>query len=102
MRRLNTKYWFSKAKSEEKENYKDLLEESLNSADITVTVEIGRAAILTTDFANLGPGDIIPLDSYTDQDLNVYVGDYLKFKAKPGINRGKNAVQITSVLAKEE
>jgi flagellar motor switch protein FliM len=102
IQRLNTRYWFSKSDSEEKENYRDLLEDSLNAADITITAEIGRAAILTADFVSLGPGDIIPLDSYADQDLDIYVGNLLKFKGRPGINKGKNAVQITSVLAKEE
>ena len=102
MRRLNTKYWFSKSEAEETENYRGLLEDSLHSADVMVRAEIGRAAIATSDFANLGPGDIIPLDSFKDQDLDIYVGTLLKFRGRPGINRGKNAVQITSVLAKEE
>jgi flagellar motor switch protein FliM len=53
------------------------------------------------DFINLQVGDIIKLDSYTTSDMNIMIGDMLKFHAKPGINRGKNAVQITSLIEKE-
>jgi flagellar motor switch protein FliM len=47
-------------------------------------------------------GDIIPLDSYINSDIKVMVGNLHKFYARPGLSRGKNAIQITSVAGKEE
>jgi flagellar motor switch protein FliM len=36
-----------------------------------------------------------------NSDLDVMIGNLLKFNAKPGISRGRNAVQITSLIEKE-
>ncbi len=47
-------------------------------------------------------GDIITLDSYITSDLSVMIGPLMKFYAKPGISRGKNALQITSLVGREE
>jgi flagellar motor switch protein FliM len=47
-------------------------------------------------------GDVITLDSYLNADFQVMVGDLLKFYGKPGTSRGKNAIQITSVINKEK
>jgi flagellar motor switch protein FliM len=34
--------------------------------------------------------------------MEVMIGNLHKFHAKPGINRGKNAVQITSLIERED
>jgi flagellar motor switch protein FliM len=57
---------------------------------------------MVSDFVHLQVGDVIPLDSYITSDLNVLVGNLLKFRGKPGIFKGKNAIQITSLVKKEE
>lgn len=67
-----------------------------------VAVRVGSTTISVSDFIGLQAGDIIPLDSYYTSDIDVMVGNILKFKAKPGISKGRNAIQITSVIREEE
>ena len=101
--KLNTKNWFgSKKTTGETSIYKEQLEDRLESTLINVSAIIGRTTIMVNDFVNLQEGDIIPLDSYINSNLNIMVGDLLKFNAKPGISRGRNAIQITSLIRKEE
>jgi flagellar motor switch protein FliM len=102
MDRLNTKYWFSNSEDDENSANAEHIETQLARAEIKVAAVIGRTMININDFINLQVGDIIPLDSYVNSDLNIMVGERLKFKGKPGISRGKNAVQITSLVEKEE
>ncbi|MDR2903347.1 MAG: flagellar motor switch protein FliM [Clostridiales bacterium] len=102
MDRLNTKYWFSMAEDEEQSANAEHIETQLSRAEIQIAAIIGKTTINVNDFINLQVGDIIPLDSYVNSDLNILVGDCLKFKGKPGISRGKNAVQVTSFVEKEE
>jgi len=101
--KLNTTNWFtSKRSTEDTSVYKNQVEDRLENTWVDVSAVIGRTTIMVNDFVNLQEGDIIPLDSYVNSNLRIMVGNLMKFNAKPGISRGKNAVQITSVIRKED
>jgi len=100
--RLYTRYWFSSVNTTDEVDYTEDIEHKLEKANIDVSAVIGRTRIMVSDFVNLSVGDIIPLDSYITSDLDIYVGPIKKFHAKPGTRRGKNAVQITSIIEREE
>ncbi len=102
MERLNTKFWFTQVKENNTVSYKEDLEEQLEKASIPIGAVVGKTYITVDEFVNLQVGDIIPLDSYITSDISVYVGNLHKFYAKPGIHRGKNSIQITSLIAREE
>ncbi len=102
MDRLNTKFWFSHGDEEDSESYKEDLEAQLEKVNVPVSVVLGKTNIMVSEFIQLQVGDIIPLDSYITQDLNVMIGNLLKFQAKPGVSRGKNAILITQFLDKED
>lgn len=101
MDRLNTKHWFS-GKENETDSFKSQVELRLETAKVPVSVVIGKTQITVDEFIGLQVGDVITLDSYVNSDFSVKVGDLLKFYGKPGISRGKNAIQITSLVRKEE
>jgi len=82
--------------------YREKLEVELERAKVPVSVQVGKSKIMVNDFINLQVGDIIPLDSYVTNDVNVLIGSLEKFHAKPGTSRGKFAVQITDLIEKEE
>lgn len=98
--RLNTRFWFS-TENKNENDYRKELEDKIETANISISAVVGRTRIMVSDFVNLGVGDIIPLDSYVNTDLEVLVGSLKKFLAKPGISRGKNAIQITELIESE-
>jgi len=100
--KLNTKYRFGMSEYDDGPDVRGHMESKLEKAFVPVTAVIGRTHITVSDFISLQSGDIIPLDSFLDSDLNVMVGSLLKFEGKPGVSRGRNAIQISSVVRKEE
>lgn len=102
MDKLNTKYWFSSRDNEDSSVYRSKVEIGLEEAKIPVSVVVGRTNVTVDEFIGLQVGDVITLDSFVDSDFEVMIGNLLKFYAKPGISRGKNAAQITSLIGKEE
>ncbi len=102
MDRLNTKYWYNKPTKDEKDNYKEYIAENLDEANIKITANVGKTTITLDDFIQLQVNDVIPLDSYLGADIDVMVGNILKFKAKPGVYKQKNAIQITEAIRKDE
>ena len=102
MDRLNTKYWFTTVEQDENTTYRKYLEKRLEFAKIPIKAILGKTYITVGEFLNLQVGDVIKLDSYTNSDLDVMVGNLLKFRAKPGLFKNKNAIQITSIERKED
>lgn len=102
MDKLNTGYRFGYSREEKDSTYKETLEARVEKAMVPLLATIGKTNISVGDFIGLQVGDIIPLDSYYTSDMDIMVGNLLKFRAKPGISKGKNAIQITSIVRKEE
>lgn len=102
MDKLNTKYWFSTIKDSDDENFEQYVEMMIRKVDVPIKVQLGANTITVNDFGNLQCGDIIRLDTKTDSELSVYVGNIRKFTALPGTSDDKYAVRVTSVIREEE
>ena len=100
--KLNTKSWFSSIQEASDEDYQQYVEMMLRKVDVPVKVQLGSNQITVSDFTNLQCGDILRLNTKTDSDLDVYVGNIRKFTALPGTNNEKYAVRVTSVIREEE
>lgn len=64
---------------------------------IELTVITGQAQITVRDFLQLQEGDVLVTDRKVDQDMDVYVGENLKYKAQAGTLGNQFAVQITAL-----
>lgn len=102
MDKLNTKYWFSTMQNKDSESYMEFIETAINKARIPIKALLGKSTISVMDFINLQVGDIIKLDSHMDEELDVYVGNIVKFKALPGSGAENYAVKVTEVIREEE
>ncbi|OGO85828.1 MAG: flagellar motor switch protein FliM [Clostridiales bacterium GWE2_32_10] len=99
---LNTKYLYTNHKNVQVEDYKGFIQEKLQISPIPLKVLLGKTQIMVKDFIELGEGDVIRLDTYVSSDLNIFVGNLLKFKGKPGISKKQNAIKITRIIREEE
>lgn len=102
MDKLNTKYWFSTMQDRDEQSYSDVIETAINKALIPVSAELGRSTVTVMDFANLQIGDIIKLNKSVEDELDVYVGNIVKFKAIPGSSNENYAVKVTEIYREEE
>ncbi len=101
MDKLNTKYWFSMMQSNNEEAYNEYIEAAITKAQIPIKALLGKSSISVMDFINLQVGDIIRLDSHVDEELDVYVGNIVKFKALPGSGAEHYAVKVTEIIREE-
>ena len=99
--RLNTKYWYSSMQVRNEEIYQEMIEHTIAKAKIPVKAVLGKSTISVNDFVNIQVGDIIRLNTKTDEELNVYVGNINKFTALPGASSDQYAVRLTSVIREE-
>lgn len=101
MDKLNTKYWFSNMQMSDEHSYDEVIETAINKAVIPIRTVLGRSSISVMDFINIQAGDIIRLDSKVEDELDVYVGNIVKFKALPGSSESNYAVKVTEIIREE-
>ena len=102
MDKLKTSFWFSQRSVDDAERYRTGVEDELEKALVPVSAVVGKTNIMVSDFVNLQKGDVLKLDSYLDSELEIMIGNMLKFYAKPGTIKGKYAFQISTFIEKEE
>lgn len=102
MDKLNTKYWFANMKDNSGEQFEDYIETVIRKVNMPVKAVLGKSSITVSDFVGLQRGDIIKLSSKISSEMDIYVGNLLKFKALPGSSRDSYAVRVTSVIREEE
>lgn len=100
--KLSTKFWFSVVQKEPTEDSKEAIQRKIETTFVPLTVVLGRTYITVADFLELQKGDVLPLDTNVNNDLEMLVGDMKKFLVKPGIRKNRVAAKITKVIKKEE
>ena len=102
MPKLSTKLWFTNIENEKIEHNKVDIEFKIGHTYVPVRAVLGRTVINVSEFLDLQAGDVIPLETSVNGDLEVLIGDLPKFHAKPGVKKNKVAVKITEVMRRED
>lgn len=100
LEKLNSLLLFSSGEKTITDEEKEMIRKKIEWAKVPVKAIIGKAQITIQDLISLERGDVIPLNQGITDPLAVYVGEYIKFRAMPGLHGNRIAVQITEVLAK--
>ena len=74
----------------------------LFAAKVDLTAHLGGAHVNAGEIITLKKGDVITLDQFVAEPINIYVEGILKFKGKQVSYRGNQAVQVSRVISKEE
>jgi flagellar motor switch protein FliM len=100
--KLSTRFWFSMIEREISDVNKETIKTKIEKTFVPVKVILGKTTINISEFFELRQGDVLPLDTNINDDLEIHVGNLLKFYAKPGVKKKKIAMKITDVIIREE
>ena len=98
--KLSAQQWIGAARTSEEGG--QTMARSLELAPIPVSVELGRADVSVRRLTSLAVGDVITLNTPSDRELVVYVGNKPKFVGRPGTIGVRLAIQITGLADQEE
>ncbi|TYO96284.1 flagellar motor switch protein FliM [Desulfallas thermosapovorans] len=79
-----------------------LIAQWLGQCAVDITAVIGETAVTVEDFLQVQVGDVIVLDKNVDSDLDIYVGEDIKFGAQVGSVGDNLAVQIVSLVERKD
>jgi flagellar motor switch protein FliM len=102
LNKISSQMMFSLAKQEQSPQYARSIRHNVEQARVPLQVVLGAADVTVADVLRLGVGDVVPLSTFVNEDLQILVGEQLKFKGRPGLVRNKLAVQVTRVVDERE
>lgn len=79
----------------------NMMQHWLGLPELDMTVLAGQSRITVNDFLQLQKGDVLLLDRKVDQDMDLYVGESLKYRAQPGTLGNRLAIQITALVVED-
>ncbi len=94
--KLSTRFWFASISKAVTEEDREKLQKRIEKSQIDVMAELSHTFITVRDFLEMQVGDVIGLDTPTDGEVTLFVGDKMKYVGVPGINNNKLSVKITS------
>lgn len=102
MPRLSVHHWFVSQKKTRAPEELNALQSRVHKAKLPIIAELGSSQISVREFLNLNPGDVITLNKSVNNELDIRIGDKLKFIGSPGTMRGRLAVQISEIVSEGE
>ena len=76
--------------------------EGLCSSKVDMLARLGSAEISAGEVISLKKGDVIPLDQFVTDPLDLYVEGVMKFRGRPVIYKGNQAIQVSHIISKDE
>src|SRR5690606_9071367 len=96
--KLSTRYWFStKEKDLSEKEILAIKKRILNTRD-QIKNKLGSITVKVKNILDLQKGDVIKLNSRTDEEIRVRIGSQVKFLGTIGTSRNRMAVKITEVV----
>lgn len=100
--KLNKKFWFGSVNTTNTEENSQHIQKTLEKTIIPVSAVLGKNVITIKELMDLQVGDVIPLETKQNGDIDVFIASQLKFRGKPGIFGNKMAVKIERVESEGE
>jgi len=74
----------------------------LFASKVDLAVRLGSTEINASEVINLKMGDVIPLMQCVTDPIDLYVEGVKKFRGRPVIYKGNQAIQVSQVISKDE
>lgn len=100
--KLSIQKWFATYRRSISPDTPLKVEKRLLKTNVMLTAELGSTYITLKDFLNLDVGDVLQLQTRVNDDIDVLVGNKLKFKGRPGQVGKSIAIQTSSVVREKE
>ena len=99
--KLSVQRWFSANVPENLGQNADRLAQRLATTKVTCVCRLGTARITVRDLLDLRAGDTIVLDRRCNEEVDLMIGNSVKFRGKPGTAGRKVALHINRVAAED-
>ncbi len=96
--KLNAQQWFSNTRQDQTTHHIQVLKNRIKRAKVDLSSELGSTYLTVSDLLYLQVGDVIKLDKQANEQIDLRIGDHIKFRGIAGVHRKHKAVKVTEVI----
>ena len=96
--KLSSQQWFVSTSRKSDGGVRENLEKTLDRVKVPLALELGNTILSLADVYALEAGDVIKLDQTVKDEVDVRIGNYIRFKATPGTVDGRLAAEVTKIV----
>lgn len=100
--KLSAQRWFSSSVKRNTGKYAGILARRLERTHLACTVRLGGTSLAVDDLLELKVGDVVTLNRKQDEEIEILIGNSVKFRGRPGIRGKKLAVYISRIVSPSE
>lgn len=97
--KLRAQRWFASTTKKNAGRHAAVLARRLEGTHVTCGVRLGRADISLEELLSLKAGDVVTLDRTPQDEIDILIGNSVKFTGKPGVRGKKLAVYVSRTAA---
>ena len=95
--KLSAQRWFSSSVKKNTGKYAAVLARRLEKTYLTLGVRLGRADLSVDEIVHLKIGDVVTLERTQQEEVEVFIGNSVKFFGRPGTRGKKLAIHINRI-----
>lgn len=96
--KFNAASWFAAVRKEPLQTNVEAITHQVREVYLPFVVELGTATVTLQDVLGLQAGDLLVIDRKVKEDLDVRVGNLVKYRGRPGVLGKKMAIGLTQVI----
>jgi len=96
--KLTAQYWYSSIRKGITTENLSLIKDQIADVEVEVIAKLSETYLRFNEIAAIQVGDVIRLDDSIKNDVEIIIGDSVKFKGKPGVVGKKRAIQVREVM----
>lgn len=102
MDQVTAQAWFASSRKAQSPEQINQLRKHLDRVRVPLVAQLGSADISIEELINLRPGDVIPLERRSKEELEVTVAGRPKFYGRPGMTGRHMALKITGAVQEDD
>ncbi|MEQ1823936.1 MAG: flagellar motor switch protein FliM [Fimbriimonadaceae bacterium] len=96
--KLSAQRWFVSSNKKQGTGVRRNISHQVRHAEVPCTIELGKAHISTQEFLKMAVGDVVRLETRSDDDIQMLIGPTPKFCGRIGLSGRKMGFTITDTV----
>lgn len=97
--KLSAQKWFVSASRKHNPLHRKILAHQVQRSTVTATILLGKTRITIRDFIHLKAGDMLRLDSPSDEPIDLLIAGTPKFQGRPALDGRKLVFHVTNEIS---
>ena len=97
--KLSAQFWYSSIKKGVTTENLNLIKEQIADVKLEVVAKLAETELRFRDIAAVRDGDVIRFNQNVTSDVEIIIGNSIKYRGKPGVVGKRRAVQVQEVIS---